>query len=318
MGKVDEVMNAYVENPARFAEIVNYGVFGNRKVIDPACLQELDSASRKKESPGKIRDVIKLYKGEALLVMIGIENQELINYVMPLRVMDYNVRSYERQRETITRIHAEKKDWNSSDEFVSGFAKEDRLKPVITLVVYYGKKPWDGARDLHGLLNITEDLEPYLDLIENYKIHLLEVRQITDFSGFSDELKRVFGFVKYQSDKEELKKYMEEYAELFEEVPEEDCEAIQVLADSKKLQKRIVDNREGKVTYMCKAIKDWEEENIAIGERQGKDKLLLSIVSKKITKGKTIPEIAETLEMSEDVIARIYRIAEKQIQEKSA
>ncbi len=45
------------------------------------------------------------------------------------------------------------------------------------------------------------------------------MRQITDFSGFSDELKRVFGFVKYQSDKEELKKYMEEHAELFEEVP---------------------------------------------------------------------------------------------------
>lgn len=107
-----------------------------------------------------------------------------------------------------------------------------------------------------------------------------------------------------------------------------------------------MDNREGKVTYMCKAIKDWEEENIAIGEKRGikkgekqgikkgekrgvkkgekqgvkkgKDELLLSIVSKKITKGKTIPEIAEALEMGEDVIARIYRIAEKQIQEKSA
>lgn len=28
--------------------------------------------------------------------------------------------------------------------------KDDRLVPVITVVVYYGEKPWDGAVSLHG------------------------------------------------------------------------------------------------------------------------------------------------------------------------
>lgn len=31
-----------------------------------------------------------------------------------------------------------------SDEYLSGFMKDDRLLPVVTLVVYFGSKEWTG------------------------------------------------------------------------------------------------------------------------------------------------------------------------------
>ena len=34
--------------------------------------------------------------------------------------------------------------------------------PVITVVVYYGEKPWDGALTLHDMLHIPEEMKKYV------------------------------------------------------------------------------------------------------------------------------------------------------------
>ena len=41
-----------------------------------------------------------------------------------------------------------------------------------TVVIYYGEKAWDGARDLHGVLNIPDEIKPF---VGNYPMHLVEV-----------------------------------------------------------------------------------------------------------------------------------------------
>ena len=52
--------------------------------------------------------------------------------------------------------------------------KTDRFTPVITMVVYYGEKPWDGAVSLHGMLNIPEEMKAF---VNDYKILLVEARE---------------------------------------------------------------------------------------------------------------------------------------------
>lgn len=49
--------------------------------------------------------------------------------------------------------------------------KTDKFIPVITIVIYYGEKPWDGAVSLHGMLNIPKAMETF---VNDYKIHLVE------------------------------------------------------------------------------------------------------------------------------------------------
>lgn len=60
------------------------------------------------------------------------------------------------------------------DEYLSRMKKTDKLVPVITIVVYYGGKPWDGAKSLHEMLEIPEDMRPF---VNDYKILLVEARE---------------------------------------------------------------------------------------------------------------------------------------------
>lgn len=46
--------------------------------------------------------------------------------------------------------------------------------PVITIVVYYGEKAWDGAVTLHEMLNIPKEMKEF---VNDYKMRLVEARQ---------------------------------------------------------------------------------------------------------------------------------------------
>jgi len=52
--------------------------------------------------------------------------------------------------------------------------RADKFMPVITIVVYYGEKPWDGALSLHDMLDIPEGMKKF---INDYKMILVEARQ---------------------------------------------------------------------------------------------------------------------------------------------
>jgi hypothetical protein len=44
----------------------------------------------------------------------------------------------------------------TSEEFLSGFRKEDRLIPIITAVIYVGAEPWTGPRCLFDMMDIDD------------------------------------------------------------------------------------------------------------------------------------------------------------------
>ena len=63
-----------------------------------------------------------------------------------MRNLLYDALQYARQVEATARNHREQKDYKGRDrgEFLSGFYREDKLLPVITLVVFFSPKEWDG------------------------------------------------------------------------------------------------------------------------------------------------------------------------------
>ena len=92
---------------------------------------------------------------------------------MPMRVMGYDYSAYKRQYN----INAQKYRENRSlkgDEYLSGMKREDKFIPVITVVVYYGEKPWDGAVSLCGILNIPQQIKKY---VNDYKMWPVEARR---------------------------------------------------------------------------------------------------------------------------------------------
>ena len=88
----------------------------------------------------------------AIYLLLGIENQSNVNYAMPVKDMVYDALQYAAQVEKTAKAHREamKKSPSgikiSGDEYLTGFYKDDRLIPVITLVVFFSADTWDGPR----------------------------------------------------------------------------------------------------------------------------------------------------------------------------
>ena len=98
----------------------------------------------------RTRDVAKTMKNGQVFQILGIENQDKINYEMPFRVLSVDFINYARQVTDIEQKNREMfrkasktgaKEAISAGEYLGRFKKTDRLHPVITLVVYYGEEP---------------------------------------------------------------------------------------------------------------------------------------------------------------------------------
>lgn len=62
---------------------------------------------------------------------------------------------------------------------------------------------------MHGLLNF-EDIPPELrKFINNYPLHIVNVREFENMDLFQTDLKQVFNFVRCSNDKEKLKQLVE-------------------------------------------------------------------------------------------------------------
>ena len=59
-------------------------------------------------------------------------------------------------------VSANTPDKLNPNEFLSRMKRTDKFSPVITIVIYYGEEPWDGARSLHEMLNIPNEFKKYV------------------------------------------------------------------------------------------------------------------------------------------------------------
>lgn len=182
--KADIVLKNYWRDNAHFADFFNAVLFGGRQIIRPDELESEDTEAsyieghrERLESIGAARDMMKVHKRSTAqgveFVLLGMEAQEHIHYAMPMRVMGYDFSAYKRQYSANARKHRENKDLQG-DEYLSGMRREDKFIPIITVVVYYGEKPWDGAVSLWGILSIPQQMKKF---VNDYKMRLVEARQ---------------------------------------------------------------------------------------------------------------------------------------------
>ena len=217
--------------------------------------------------------------------------------VQQLKNMFYDVMAYGNQVKETAKKHRKDKDTTTSDEFLSGFTKEDKLIPVITITVYLGTKEWDGPRKLSDMFgDVDEELRPF---IPDYRINLLAPREITDFTGFRTSIRQLFEVLQNAYDKEKMQEVLQN-DEKFSKVDRETVEAINLFAGTD-----IDIDEKDEVIDMCKAWEEQKNEGRELGERQK----IISLIVKKLQKNKSVAEIADDLEEKEEVIAPIYEAA---------
>ena len=213
VGAVDTETKAYLSNPEYFSDVFNFWLYGGRQVIRADNLTELDTTVialpygvDAKEPIQRFRDILKLYKAmrdnEAIYLMFGIEAQSEIHYAMPVRNMLYDAMNYVKQVSEATASYKRNEISLPHKEFLSGFRKDDRLLPVITLTVSFSHEPWDGPTSLHEMLAIEN--KELLKYVADYKLNLLTPHDIAeeDFDKFRTEFGAVMQCVKHRQDKD--------------------------------------------------------------------------------------------------------------------
>ena len=219
MGKADGATKSYMRENEVFADAFNFYVYNGKQIIDPERLQPLDTAEigtpfggeEGQEIVQKYRDILKrvsIKRDESMTyVLLGIENQTRIHYAMPVRNIIYDALQYGKQVEEIARRHERQKDHpgHSQDEYLSGFYKDDRIIPVVTLVIFFGAKKWDGPLSLHEMMG--EQPSEIMDLVQDYRIHLIQPATLTDedLGKFQTSLREVMSFIKYSKDKSKIR-----------------------------------------------------------------------------------------------------------------
>lgn len=221
MGAADTVTKAYMRENTIFADAFNYLIYGGRQVIDPNSLKELDTTEialpfgddKTDEAVQKYRDILKSAvikeDKDAAYVLLGIENQTDIHYAMPVRNLIYDALQYGKQVSDVSAKHRkESGNGHNWGEYLSGFYKEDRLTPVITLVVHFGADAWDGPLSLHEMMSV--DKPEIMQMVPDYRIQLIDPARMKpeDLMKFETSLREVMGYIKYSKDKEGMKTYM--------------------------------------------------------------------------------------------------------------
>ena len=228
IGAIDAITKAYIRKNEVFADAFNYFMYDGAQVIQPEQLKELDPTeiailfnenntkepqNAKKEIIQKYRDHLKLATikedGESAYILLGVENQTDVNYAMPVRNMLYDALQYTRQVTMIADKHRAQKgksEYGASNraEFISGFHKNDKLLPVITLVLFFNADEWDGLRSLMDMMEITNPI--IRRLVVDYPIYVIDPQSLkdSDFEKFHSSLREVMGCIKYSKDKRKL------------------------------------------------------------------------------------------------------------------
>ena len=267
--KTDVLLKDFWRVNERFADLFNAVVFQGKEVLKAEELQEMDTDmsgiirfKEHEESLVRMRDVVKKMAFGVEFAVFGIESQQKIHYAMPLRTMLYDGMGYLKEYQEITHFRKEEKGKQTEEEFLSGMWKEDRLHPIITIVIYYSECVWDGPVCLKDMIvEMPEEIER---IFSYYKMNLVQVRDSGQYMFHNEDVRIVFEISReiFQGNFEKINR---EYKD--RNIKQELIRVIGKITDSSRLmQQKIV----GEVGNMCTALKRLEEECEQKGWKEGR------------------------------------------------
>lgn len=300
MQEKDAVSNEFFKDSIRMADLLNGFIYRGQQVIRAEDVHKrgeqiyrIDGKKGGIEAETVTLDVANEVINGMQVTLVSLQNQSAIHYAMPVRVMNEEAIYYHEGWKQIAERHQKKADLKGV-EYLSGFAKNDKLMPIITIVLYWGKQPWDGPKRLKDLLDLDNCPLELQKFIVDYPIHLLEVRQYEYLDDFLTDIKYVFGFLQRDMSKEALATYVDENKDVFSELNESAYNLISIMSscDRLKLIKKDV-KREG-VYDMCEAIEAMVEEGRKEGCKEGCE--LTCILFKKLMQDDRMSDVKKAME----------------------
>ena len=247
MGKQNDVLLDYFDDNDRFADFFNGILFQGRPEVRAEELEEASERYTQREKNGRrqigakkgeieyrsrFRDLKKRMKDGGTLRILAMEAQELVDYSMPLRCMNYDVQEYLHQLRQLQNRNEREKIYDTPAEKLCRLRKEDRIFPVYTICLYHGMEEWNGPLSLKNMMDFGSHKKGFDAYFKDYAFHLVEANRPMNYDNFHTSLREV----------------------------------IAVMTNNRKLMEDVEAYRTGEENYdMCEALKGIQEEGIAIG-----------------------------------------------------
>ena len=324
LGKKDIAEKLYTENNRIFADIVNYMVYDGAEIVHPADLMELGNEElmlKGEDKQQRYRDVMKKavirQDKDAIYMLVSLENQSEVHYAMPVRNMLNDAMRYMRQVEQIRRERFQQgRQGNQMQEctpiegqihaeFLSGMTEQDKLLPIITIVILFQDQTWNGPKSIHEMLNTTDPA--VLKYVQDYKIHVIAPADMTEdeLRKFQSSMREVLNFIKYSKDKRKLAQIMQADAERFKHM---EREAVQLLNLVTGAEMEMDEDEE--VVNMCKAIQDMRKEERELGQQEGEQKGRQQVIRNMLLHNYSIADIMTLVECKEDEVIEVQKSME--------
>ena len=255
MGQKDTITKNYMSDNGRFADVFNYIIYNGEPVIrqdmlrdvSPEELLVLETKENIIVTKDKMRDLEKvciMKRDESIIYMLlGIENASEVHYAQPVR----NFIGYADQVEKLSKENRKEKRLKSGAEFLSGIRKDDKIKAIITLTIYFGLNPWDGPKSLHDMLDVED--KRILRAVPNYKLNLIDPHEVEDTEKFISDFRYIAEFMKVAQDKDRMAELLKQKYDIYSNM---DTDTAIVMKECGNMEIEI-DEREKK-TNMCAGI----------------------------------------------------------------
>lgn len=284
MGEKDIRLKVYLSDKDRYADLWNGSVFRGKEVVKAQELKEvspvLDKAE-KTEVEEMLRDVVmKQSLTGPKFALWTVENQEHVDYGMPVRIMRQEVMAYGEQIRQKKKENA-KGELRPGGEFLYKIKKDDKIYPISTLVVYWGKEEWDGPKSLHDMMEWGTENEEIKKLVPEYPIHFLDLSKVEHPEYFKTELRPFFELYQYRNDKVAFIDYLKNSEEC-SKMDDESWEVLGKVTNSPKLINKFKNKMEESKEEsedMCKALQEFYDDGVAEGEAKGEAKKLVENIN---------------------------------------
>lgn len=279
MGAADIAERTFLELADVAADVINVQMYGGIQVITAADLILLNGQGHTEDEAGRLHDrrrdvYYKCRRDNTTYALIGIENAAAIDNTMPLRVMGYDYAPYMRQAEELQRENRKQ----GRPAYVQKLHPGQKLTPVVTIVLYYGKH-WDGPMSLWEMLDFDgrEHLKPF---VPDIRINLLELgdRRITRM--FCSDMGIISEYLSLKGDRKGMLQFGQKHHAIRHPIEMMDVMAVlgrdntykkikQQLIEEDKRNKHQATGREE--TDMCELVDVFKE----LGVEQGIEALIL-------------------------------------------
>ena len=315
MGTKDTITKDYMADNRIFADVFNHLLYKGKNIIEPDSLQPLDTTAltvpygaEKSEVPiQKFRDEFKALTAmkdkSRIYLLLGIENQSEQHFAMPVKNMVYDALEYAGQVEKSARSHREAREWaSSSGEYLTGFYRNDRLIPVITVVVYFGSDTWTAPRSIHEMLSVQDP--EILSMIPDYRINLFSPAEIKDeeLNKLQSNLREVMFFIKYAKDKRKLQE-LTSHDSSFQSL---ELKAARVINSITGLNLQFKEKE--RMVNMCQAVQEMCDDARAEGRAEGRFQISHEVAQRMLKDPRFSPEdISDLLGLSLEEVLKLQQ-----------